>query len=519
MKFDLDYRRDERDGTRTQLGSFGSVSTQMLRPVDDATDRLDATARYQGKRWFVQAGYSGSIYDTKAAYLRWDNPFNAMAAGGDVGQMALPPDNQYHEFALSAGWFGLPWNSTIALSLASGKGSQDIGYLPYTINPQLVTDPLPASNLDGEMSVTRADVTLTSKPIDRLRLRGSVTYDERDNDTKQLAYTSIVHTDLFPVLEDRVNPVYGFERLRVFGSADFEVYDTLSIGAGGEYRTLDRTGTAQEVQSEELLDGWGKVQYRPSGYLGFVLKGGAMERTPDEYDAAAAGSGQNPLMRKYNQAYLYRSYGEALANVSFGSLPVTLGASAFYGDDSYNLSYIGATAGLDRRYGVDLTWTMNDKLSTYVSAGEEKIDAKRQGSASYGQPDWRWDLEDNFETYGAGLRAQPWAKVGVDLDYTYAKGASKTELVGVNGGTFPVNKSEFSTLTADVTYAMSERVDVALTWTYETFDSTDWAIGGVDPATLNNVLALGADPYDYDVNYVGVSLRYSFAPAKAEEAE
>jgi len=28
-----------------------------------------------------------------------------------------------------------------------------------------------------------------------------------------------VHTDLFPVLDDRVNPVYNFERLRVFGSA------------------------------------------------------------------------------------------------------------------------------------------------------------------------------------------------------------------------------------------------------------------------------------------------------------
>ena len=83
---------------------------------------------------------------------------------------------------------------------------------------------LPARNLDGQMDVTRADLTVTSRPIDRLRLRGAVAYDERDNGTKQLAWTSIVHTDLFPVLDDRVNPVYGFERLRVFGSADFRVF-------------------------------------------------------------------------------------------------------------------------------------------------------------------------------------------------------------------------------------------------------------------------------------------------------
>jgi MtrB/PioB family decaheme-associated outer membrane protein len=514
LKFDLDYRRDERDGTRTQLASFGSASTELLRPIDDATDRLDATVRYQAKNWYLQAGYSGSIYDTKAAYLRWDNPFTAMVAGANVGQMAMAPDNQYHEFGLSAGWFGLPGHSTVTLSLASGTGSQDTGFLPYTSNLLLATDALPASNLDGQMDVTRADLTITSRPIDRLRVRGSVAYDERDNTTKQLAYTSIVHTDLFPVLDDRVNPVYGFERLRVFGSADYRVYDDLSIGAGGEWRTLDRTGTAQEVQSEEVADGWGSVHYSPTGLFGIVLKGGAMERTPDKYDETAAGSGQNPLMRKYNMAYLYRGYGEALANLTLGALPITLGASVFYGDDSYNLSTIGATSGLDRRYGVDLTWAASDKLSLYASAGEEKIDAKRQGSQAFSQPDWRYVLEDNFETYGAGLRAQPLEKLSVDLDYTYAKGTSRTELVGVNGGNFPTNKSEFSTLTADFAYAMSERIDLALTWRYESFDSSDWAIQGVEPATLNTVLALGAEPYDYAVNYVGASVRYYFGSRK-----
>ena len=61
---------------------------------------------------------------------------------------------------------------------------------------------------------------------------------------------------------------------------------------------------------------------------------------------------------------------------------------------------------------------------------------------------------------------------------------------------------------------MSERLDLALTWRYESFDSSDWAIDGVQPATLNTVLALGADPYDYSVNYLGASLRYYFGSRK-----
>jgi MtrB/PioB family decaheme-associated outer membrane protein len=514
LKLSLDYRRDQRDGTRTQLGSFGSVMTQMLQPIDDATDRFDATARYQAKNWFVQAGFYGSYYQNDADHLRWDNPFNAMAPGGDAGQMALAPDNSYNELALSAGWFGLPFGTTVAASFASGKGTQDAKFLPYTVNPLIATDALPAGNLDGEMTVTRYDLTVTSNPIQRLRVRGSVAYDERDNDTKQRAYTSIVHTDLFPVLDDRVNPVYGYERLRVFGSADFEVYDSLSIGAGGEWRSTDRTGTSLEVMSEESSDGWGKVQYRPNGWLGIVLKGGAMERTPDKYEPDAAGSGQNPLLRKYNMAYLYRSYGEALVNVSLGELPITVSGSAFYGDDSYNFTYVGLASGLDRRYGVDVAWTMSDKVSAYLGAGEEKIESRSKGSSTYGYPDWRWLSNDDSTTYGAGLRLQPTAKLRLDLDYTYAKGTTRTDLGGVAGGSFPVIRSELSSFRADAVYALNDKLDLLFTWRAESLDSNDWAIEGIEPATLPNALALGVDPYNYDVNYFGLSARYYFGARK-----
>ena len=44
-----------------------------------------------------------------------------------------------------------------------------------------------------------------------------------------------------------------------------------------------------------------------------------------------------------------------------------------------------------------------------------------------------------------------------------------------------------------------------------------WQAFGI--ATLGNVLALGADPYDYSVNYVGASVRYYFGPRKVELPE
>ncbi|MCX7054982.1 MAG: MtrB/PioB family outer membrane beta-barrel protein, partial [Proteobacteria bacterium] len=220
--FVLDYKRDERSGTRPRYGSFGSVSTEMLRPIDDSTDRINADVRYQGKHWFAQLGYFASIYDTKAASFEFDNPFNAAAPGGDAGRMSLEPDNLYNEVAVSFGWFGLPWNMAVTLSGAMGQSTQETGFNPYTINPNIAVDPLPFSNLNGDVSVTRADLAVSARPMDRLRLRGSAVYDERKNDSRQGTFTSIVHTDLFPIVEDRVNAVYGYERTRLNGSADFD---------------------------------------------------------------------------------------------------------------------------------------------------------------------------------------------------------------------------------------------------------------------------------------------------------
>jgi MtrB/PioB family decaheme-associated outer membrane protein len=368
--------------------------------------------------------------------------------------------------------------------------------------------------------VTRLGLTVTSRPLDRLRLRGAVTYDERDNDSRQELFTSVVHTDAFLVADDRINPVYGYERMRVFGSADYEVYSGLTLGAGGEYRETDRTGTAREVKSEQLADGWGRVQYRPNQYLNLVVKGGAEEREPDKYDTGVGDLyGQNPLLRKYQMAYRYRGYGELIANATLGKLPLSLGASAYYADDSYTLSRLGLISGLDRRYAVDLTWTVNEKVTAYLNGGQEKIDSTTLGSSSFAGPDWRGEVEDEFTTWGGGLTARFGEKARLDLGYTRAEGDSDTTIRGVAGGAFPTVTSELDSFRADLTYGFSERLDLVFGWRYESFDSDDWAWSGIEPDTLGTILSLGADPYEYDVNYVTASFRYYFGPRKVSLPE
>ena len=73
---------------------------------------------------------------------------------------------------------------------------------------------------------------------------------------------------------------------------------------------------------------------------------------------------------------------------------------------------------------------------------------------------------------------------------------------------FPDLESELESLRVKVSYQKSDRLDINLSLRYESFQTKDWAIEGVEPDTIRTVLTFGADPYDYSVWVFGVSFRY-----------
>ncbi len=146
-----------------------------------------------------------------------------------------------------------------------------------------------------------------------------------------------------------------------------------------------------------------------------------------------------------------------------------------YGDDSYLQSDLGLVSGLDRRYGVDLNWTVNEKIAAYATLGREKIDSRTRGSSTFTAADWNGNVQDDFETYGAGVNAQFTDKISVNIDYTYGDGNSRTSIVGTGDGNFPAVSSELSSFKAGVTYGFNERTDLMLSWWYETLKTSDWS--------------------------------------------
>ena len=246
--------------------------------------------------------------------------------------------------------------------------------------------------------------------------------------------------------------------------------------------------------------------------IGIDVKGGTAKRDVNRYnETVAIAFGQNPLLRKYNLAYRYREFAELNLTASLPNAPVSLTLSAAVTDDSYTQSQLGLTSGDESRLAADLSWAVSDRASLYLNGGVESMEYVQLGSESFATSDWRAAGEDEFVNYGVGFRVREMGEnFDVEFDYTRSDGTSEIDVASAAGGQsrFPDLESTLDYLRLRLTYRQTERLEWLATVRLQRFEVEDWALEGVAPATLPNVLSLGAEPYDEDVVIFGLSVRY-----------
>ena len=408
----------------------------------------------------------------------------------------------------------------VAFSGALGSIEQDEKFLPYTTNANIVTPPLPQTQLNGDVETTSYAFNLTSRPHRKARIRLAYRYDERDNQTPQLQWTRVI-ADSFNSGEIETNTPYSYERSTLNLSGDFKLFKTVRISGGYDRTTYDRD--FQEVAEQTEDSGWGRVRWRPNAFIEISARGGAAERDIDRYDETiATGLGQNPLMRKYNLAYRYRQFGELMLVASLPERPVSLTLNALYADDDYQKSQLGLLEGDDLRIAADLSWSFSDTASMYLNVGFESVESQQAGSEQFSTPDWQVTNADDFYTAGVGFRISQIAdKIDLQLDYIRSEGTSEIAVDSASGGLsqFPDLESTLDSLRVRLTYRVSERLEIALRLRYEEFEAEDWALQGVGPATIPVILTLGANPYDYDVFTFGLGFRYMIGESSTEASD
>lgn len=512
-----DFRRQNRDGIDITGGSSFTQAALLPRWIDYETDQVDAGIQYATQRTSLTLAYHGSYFSNQNPSLTWDTPFTA-SPGTQQLRMAMAPDNDFQQVTLSGAYRAATWDTVLAFSLAAGKGEQNERLLPYTINPNVAAGTLPVTSLDGQVDTSNYAFTVTARPIPKARIKLAYRYDERDNQTLRSDWNRII-VDQFGSGETEQNVPYSFERSTIGVSGELLVWKDIRVSGGYARKELERD--FQEVAEQTIDEGWGQARWRPLAWLDLRVKGGATERNIDRYDETVAISlGQNPLLRKYNLAYRYRSYGELIASITPVDSALSFSTTVLVADDRYNKSLLGITDSEEVRATVDVSWAVSDNASLYLMVGHEAIDALQLGSEQFDVWDWSAEHDDSFDHIGAGFRwQQAEGKFDLRFDFNRGDGETRIDVFSVSGGQsrLPVLASTLDSASIEALYRWTDRLQGTFDLRYERFTMDDFAL--VSPTALPTVLTLGAQAYDYDVWAVGIGIRYSFGGGEISLAE
>ena len=503
----FDFRHDSRTGTGITGASFLTTSAQLAAPLDYQTDQIDASVGYSQDTWQVRAGYYGSFFSDGNAALEWTNPFMPILPGTAQGRMSVAPSNAFNQLSLTGGWQILR-STRIMASFAYGREMQDAAFIPVTINSTLTTTPSPAGNLDGVVDTGNYVLRVTSAPLRHLSLTGEYLIDRRDNRTSQNVYQQ-VNTDTF-VGAAQTNRPYSFDREDAKLNAAYRIAPQLKLQAGGEQERFDRSFRAALRTRTSSV--WGEISSSLNSGLDLSAKYSRARRQFESYQSAAPmGVADNPLLRQADLANRTREQWLVTAAYTLSS---KLGIDLILqrNDDKYGDSPIGLTADKDYSGTLDASWKPADKISADAYVTRQYIKSEQAGSQSFSVADWSGSNDVVVDTLGFSGR---WHDVfpGIDLGTSYSFSYSR-ESIAVATGTaetpFPNNTVNNMAAKLWSRYHINPRCTVRLDYAYERLNTADWALDGVEPSTVSNLLALGVNSPRYKVNVLGMRFQYAF---------
>jgi MtrB/PioB family decaheme-associated outer membrane protein len=505
-EYSVKFSHETKDGMKRTAGSFFSNASQLVEPVDWTTDQVDASASYTGGKLQAKLAYYGSKFGNGNDALTWQNPFTPVA-GGTTGQLALAPDNQFHQFLASAG-YQFSDKTRGSADIAWGRMTQNQSFLPSTMNAGLAVPGLPNSSLDGRAATLDANLKLTSAVTDRLRLNAVYSYNDRDNQTPQAAYPS-VSTDMF-LGAPRTNLPYSFTQERLKLSGDYRFSSLTRASFGYDYDQRKRTYQEVDKTHEDTL--WGKITTRPMEKVDLTLKLAHGERKGSTYQVVPQiQPPENPLLRKYNMANRDRDAAVLRMDIA-ATDSVNIGLGAESNKDNYSDSAIGLTSGRDFSLNADVTWMVTQQTNVRLFAVHQEIRSTQRGSQSYSVADWTGENKDRIDTVGVGVKhAAIKDKLDIGADYTYSRSRSDITVdTGASNSGFPQISTKIDGLKLYADYRLKDNLSLLGSYWYEHYDTKNWMLDGVAPATISNVLTLGEQAPRYNVNVFRVAVRYRF---------
>ena len=505
-----EFRRQEKDGTGFTSASFLTEAVQLPQPIDYVTDSFEAGAAWTGRRASFRLTYTGSWFEDNSDSLSFANPYLPIAPGSTQGRLALPPNNTLQQLA-AAGNVQLPWfATTLSYTASLGTLKQNAAFLPVSTLPGSA---VPASgSLDGDVHLAHYALGLASRPLPNLNVRGNATYDGRDDQTTPIAVAYIV-TDTFPG-GTAITPRYGEDRVRLDGGADYALARWARIGVGGKFDD-NHYSPGQVVTNTQNAESWGRGTITPVAALNFTLKFGNALRKASSFEVAALPPQENPLIRDFNYAPRDRVF-STLTGSWVATPTLTWSVESFLAKDDYRSSPLGLQSSHEQRTSTTLTWTPRDTLSAYIDAGYQRLFMLQNGFTGAVTAPWLAADTERFWNMAIGASWVPQERWTLTLDYLLAPSYEDTDsTLGGLQQAFPQSWTKLDSARLEVAYRWTNALQVHFRYTHEAYNSNDWALNAVGPSTVQNLLALGLQPYRDNVNQFGLTVRYQFGNAGA----
>jgi MtrB/PioB family decaheme-associated outer membrane protein len=548
-------RRETKQGIKTIGGTFGNSGGNpraviLPEPVDYETREVDVALQYADRTKQFEMRYLMSLFDEGHTALTFRNPYSTISGWAPTtgyptgaGEMALPPDNQFHQVSF-AGGYNFAGRMRASGDVAFGRMTQDEDFLAYTIDPVLaasIVQPLPRSSLDGKIDTTVANLRIGDRPTDRLHWNASLRYDDRDNKTPRNEYVYIGGDSMTQNVaansnRRRFNEPYSYSETRLKFDAGYRFGRRTRLAGAVERRDIERTYSEREEAEETTLSlslrhaasDWfsGSLRLVRADREGSTYHGNEpfLSGYAPGYTSTVAGGWENPpAFRRFSIADRVRD--RLGANITLTpNQHWNIGFDIQRVEDDYRRSELGLRSSESDVYTFDVAFIPSDRLSSYLFYSREQMEIDQNGAsiatatreANAIDPARRWNAfhTDDVDTAGAGFK---WNLVenrfDLGADYVVARTES---LISVTTGSaltsrpLPPDKTRLNSLSLYGKYQMRENLSLQLRLWNERYRSTDFALDGVEANQLANVILLGEESPNYSVNVITASLIYRF---------
>jgi hypothetical protein len=565
LTFHARYLTERRSGRRPWsygvfAGSFERGS-ELPMPTPYLTNEITTGLDYSKGNLLLGFEYRGSVFTNRAPALTFENWLRADPIGSapsaqrglfGVGQAAMPPSNQSHNFTFR-GLLLLPGNSRASALLSYGRWTQDEALLPYTINSAVtqstlppgtdLTSPsaLPVSSYNGLMTTLTQDYAFVTRPWKPLQL--TVRYNDYDlnNQSPEIRFPGRVGyndaewattaggypaSPISPALAGHspTSKPRAFRRQQTDAVA--AIRPTRDITWKSGYRFERYTRERREVDLSREHGFHTTFTYAPKSPLYAQASYRYFHRSPDFYDAVQS---HPDWYRMWEQGQRVRRQASGLLSYNF-SPGTAFSANWFNGSDRFDRSLYGLHQMQLNSVNADFTWTKSEALSMFFGWGYDRSGFDYTLVANTGAYNFANSFHrDNREGVHFAQFGLSGAFMGERGEYTltYAGALARTDMTTANpfpiatpgsaaANPFPTVRNQIHEVRFNTTIAIQENIRLGLNYLHEPYRLNDFTQDIVEPyipgrlqQDVSQYAFNGLPLRNYSGNVLAVYLRYN----------